>query len=117
MHLALLEINKPNEFLVDEITAIVIHNGNADNITETEDLREQTEKINVETEAIRGQTGKIREETENRKETEMTEECKITDLMSIPTVEENDSDLELSEETSTTDLQEEISQLISPIIL
>lgn len=103
MHLALLETTKPNEFFVEEINAIVVYNGNVENTRE-------------EMEDIKGQTEKIKEETENSKEIEGTEECKITDLMSIPTVEENDSDLELPEESSTTDLQEEISQIISPIM-
>lgn len=102
MHMAVMEKNKPNDFLVKEISAIVIHNGNVDvesTREEIEDIREQTEELK-----------------EKTKETEVAEECKITDLMSIPTIEENDSDLELPEESSTTDLQEEISQIISPIM-
>lgn len=96
MHMALIEKNKPHDFFVEEIRAIVLYDGNVENTSEEiADMKEETEKI---------------------KETEVTEECKITDLMSIPTIEENDSDLELPEESSTTDLQEEISQIISPIM-
>lgn len=97
--MALVEKHKPNEFFVEEIRAFVVYDGKVEN-----------------TKDIRGQTEKMGEETENTKETEVTEECKITDLMSIPTIDENDSDLELPEESSTTDLQEEISQIISPIM-
>lgn len=104
MHMALIEKNKPNDFLVEETRAIVVYAGNVE-ITEE-----------IQGEVTRGQTEKTTEETEKTKETEVTEECKITDLMSIPTIEENDSDLELPEESSTTDLQEEISQIVSPVM-